>query len=382
MPSLTPPATESTGKSPAGPGGLRSGGADLFDPARADGQPDYIIVYGDDGNVRYVNPAFSRAMGYSPNQMIGTPFLSYVPEALRADAAANMAERQDTREGPLYEMALTSADGNARSVIVKGRPIRFGSDPATLLFLIDITQRKTLEDELMARADELQRISAAYRQANRKLTLLTTITRHDINNQLTVLKGYLELLAPRQADQKLADFCTKAEEAAERIAAMIRFTREYEEIGTSVPLWHDARALVDAALAHAPVGDVVVRNDIFAGTEIFADPLVEKVLYNLMDNAVRYGTTITTIRFSAQEKDGTHILVCEDDGTGVAQDEKERIFERGFGKNTGLGLALSREILDITGITIRENGVPGKGARFEMAVPPGAWRARPVPAHP
>lgn len=382
MPSMNPADTGNREKSPVVPGGPRSGTTDLFDPARADGQPDYIIVNGPDGNIRYVNPAFSRAMGYSPDQMIGTPFLSFVPEAFRPDAAFGMAEWQDAREGPLFEMALTSAEGNVRSVIVKGRPIRFGSDPATLLFLIDITRRKTLEDELMSRADELQRISAAYRQANRKLTLLTTITRHDINNQLTVLKGYLELLAPRQADQKLVGYCAKAEEAAERIAAMIRFTREYEEIGTSVPLWHDARALVDAALAQAPVGDVVVRNDIFAGTEIFADPLVEKVLYNLMDNAVRYGTTLTTIRFSATDTGGTLMLVCEDDGAGVANDEKERIFERGFGKNTGLGLALSREILDITGITIRENGVPGKGARFEMAVPPGAWRAQPVPEHP
>ena len=53
---------------------------------------------------------------------------------------------------------------------------------------------------------------------------------------------------------------------------------------------------------------------------------------------------------------------------------QEKIFERGFGKNTGLGLALSREILDITGIMIRETGEPGKGARFEMVVPKGAWR--------
>jgi signal transduction histidine kinase len=49
----------------------------------------------------------------------------------------------------------------------------------------------------------------------------------------------------------------------------------------------------------------------------------------------------------------------------------ERIFEQGFGKNTGLGLFLSREILAITGITITENGVPGKGARFEITVPRG-----------
>jgi signal transduction histidine kinase len=52
----------------------------------------------------------------------------------------------------------------------------------------------------------------------------------------------------------------------------------------------------------------------------------------------------------------------------------ERIFEQGFGKNTGLGLFLSREILAITGLTITENSVPGKGARFEITVPKGAYR--------
>ena len=89
---------------------------------------------------------------------------------------------------------------------------------------------------------------------------------------------------------------------------------------------------------------------------------------------MRYGGKITTIRFSLKERDGDHFVVCEDDGDGVIADEKEKIFERGFGKNTGLGSALSREILDITGITIRETGEPGKGARFEMKVPKGVWR--------
>jgi signal transduction histidine kinase len=102
-----------------------------------------------------------------------------------------------------------------------------------------------------------------------------------------------------------------------------------------------------------------------------------KVFYNLMDNAVRHGGKITAIRFFMQERDGTHIIVCEDDGDGVPAEEKEYIFNRGFGKNTGLGLALSREILLITGITIVENGEPGKGARFEMTVPTGCYRREP-----
>jgi len=80
------------------------------------------------------------------------------------------------------------------------------------------------------------------------------------------------------------------------------------------------------------------------------------------------------MRFSVTERDGDQILMYEDDGKGIPAEEKERIFERGFGKNTGLGLFLSREILSITGITIKETGEPGKGARFEMTIPKGMYR--------
>jgi signal transduction histidine kinase len=96
-----------------------------------------------------------------------------------------------------------------------------------------------------------------------------------------------------------------------------------------------------------------------------------------MDNAVRHGGKITTIRFYPEESDGNYCVICDDDGEGVAAQEKEKIFERGFGKNTGMGLFLVREILKITGMTIRETGEPGKGARFEIMVPKEAYRLAP-----
>lgn len=64
----------------------------------------------------------------------------------------------------------------------------------------------------------------------------------------------------------------------------------------------------------------------------------------------------------------------EDDGGGIICEEKEKAFEKGFGKNTGLGLFLIREILSITGISILENGKPGNGVRFEIQFPFGKWR--------
>jgi signal transduction histidine kinase len=83
---------------------------------------------------------------------------------------------------------------------------------------------------------------------------------------------------------------------------------------------------------------------------------------------------MTSIRIDTRASGRDLVVTFEDDGDGIGAKDKERLFERGFGKNTGLGLFLSREILSITGITITENGEPGKGARFELAVPAGQYR--------
>ncbi len=64
----------------------------------------------------------------------------------------------------------------------------------------------------------------------------------------------------------------------------------------------------------------------------------------------------------------------EDDGAGISAEDKKRLFEKGFGKNTGYGLHLSREILSLTGISIVEDSLPGNGARFRITVPKDMYR--------
>jgi signal transduction histidine kinase len=118
-----------------------------------------------------------------------------------------------------------------------------------------------------------------------------------------------------------------------------------------------------------------IENTLPEAVELYADPLVQKVFSNLIDNAVRYGKTITTITFRYEESVSGPAIICEDDGIGIRDDEKEKIFAFEYGLNTGLGLFLAREILMITGISITETGVAGKGARFEILCPHNTIRA-------
>ncbi|MBP9008747.1 MAG: HAMP domain-containing histidine kinase, partial [Methanospirillum sp.] len=106
-------------------------------------------------------------------------------------------------------------------------------------------------------------------------------------------------------------------------------------------------------------------------------PLMEKVFYCLLDNSERHGKRVSRAHFYCYHTDGDMTLVYEDDGYGITAGIKEKIFERGFGSNTGYGLFLAREILNISGFSIFETGESGEGARFQISIPKGLWRHEP-----
>jgi len=260
---------------------------------------------------------------------------------------------------PMNYQAITTT-GRKIWIECIGKHIGFHHAPAALISLREISDRKLAEDAL--------------RQANKKLNLLSGITRHDINNQLQILNGFVELLHRKVPEPSFEKYFSGITKSSNQITAMIAFTKEYEKIGVHAPVWQNIHTLVNNSATGITLGEVTLKNDLPTMTEVFVDPLIIKVFFNLIDNALRHGGEVKTTRFSLESRNGDRIIVCEDDGAGIPDEEKERIFDLGFGKNTGFGLAISREILDITGITIREVGEPGKGARFEIAVPEGAFR--------
>lgn len=216
--------------------------------------------------------------------------------------------------------------------------------------------------------------SSALARANRKLHLLTGITRHDIRNRLTAVLGFTDLAKSSTSDPALLDYLTRSENAAVAIRQQIEFTKEYENIGSSVPVWHDVSALVASARGQMDLDDVTLEDEV-TGLSIYADPMFVKIIAHLIDNAVRHGGPgITRIRFSGSVTPDGYLLVCEDDGAGVPKKDKAAIFRRVIGEDTKIGLFLMQEVLALTMIMVRETGEPGRGARFELTVPPGAYR--------
>ncbi len=320
-----------------------------------------------EGIITSWNASAEKIYGYTASEAIGKPISILVPPGERDEIPMILARIRAGETIRYFETKRMTKDGRVIDVSLIVSPIKNdeGIITGASTIVSDITERRKEE--------------TAIRQANKKLNILSGITRHDIRNQLLALKGYLEISKEYTADAaKMSEFIGKEEQVANTIERQITFTKEYEDLGVHAPVWHDCRTLVDTAVTQVSLGKVLAKNDIPPGTEIFADPLIVKVFYNLVENAVRHGGKITTLRFSLQNAGDIPVIICEDDGDGVAGNEKEKIFERGFGKNTGLGLFLTREILSITGITITETGQPGKGARFEITLPKDMYRISPA----
>lgn len=191
---------------------------------------------------------------------------------------------------------------------------------------------------------ERKKVEAALGMANQKLNLLSQITRHDISNRVFALLMDIDLAKDHAMDVPLKDTLERLELTALSIQDQIAFTKDYQEIGAQAPSWHKLAPMVRQAAGQLDHEGVTI--DILLGeTQIFADSMIRKVFYNLIDNALRHGDHVTRIVFSAKETPEGLVVVCEDNGVGVPLQDKTQIFAKGFGRDSGLGLFLIREIL-------------------------------------
>ncbi|MBT8508342.1 hypothetical protein AZH53_07980 [Methanomicrobiaceae archaeon CYW5] len=351
--------------------GILSSGEDITDlreaqrglmikDAAISSSPDGVVIIGPDERIMYANPAYLQLLGFrTADEILGRRITDVAadPNRIRemlgaiGDGGHWTGEyRARVRDGRVVDLLVSATVATDAD----GTPI------CTMASVVDVT--------------EMQLYRKALEEANKKLGLLSSITRHDVLNQIHVILSYVELLKDELPPLEPATTYLKGvETAAHTIHGQINFTRDYHRMGVEAPVWQRvAEVFQENRYAWGP-DTLTVRTDV-DDVEVYADPMLEKVFYNLLDNAVRHGNGVTTVTVSFREENGAGIIVVEDDGSGVPEGEKERIFERGVGKNTGFGLFLTREVLGLTSITIHETGRVGEGARFELRVPPGVWR--------
>lgn len=135
--------------------------------------------------------------------------------------------------------------------------------------------------------------------------------------------------------------------------------------------WRAARDIWSACVFSEKIS--VVSEEGLDNFFVFSSSLISDVLQNLIDNTFRHSGGATEIKFSYYFKGDVLVFVIQDNGVGVFPQDKGKIFDEGFGNNTGMGLYLVKVILGFTDMKISETGTFGEGARFEVEVPPSNY---------
>ena len=315
------------------------------------------------GRILEYNRSFREMLGYSAEDLARMTYLEITPVRWHAmEQALIQTQILPLGYSEVYEKEYIRRDGahipvelrTTLTVDEEGRPDGMWS------IVRDITERKRAEERI--------------RLANRKLALMTDVTYQDIQNKITGLRGYVELARQNTTDPRQAALVENERTLLASLHDLIRKTKDYQQMGIDQSRWIPVEKTIRMQQSLLGLEERVTVVPRLHGLELFCDPLIERVFFNLVDNAVAHGVRATRVSFDSRETPDGLVLSCADDGIGIPVEEKGQVFERVSAGKGKFGLFFVREFLTLSGMTIEENGVPGEGARFEIRVPPGLYR--------
>jgi PAS domain S-box-containing protein len=315
---------------------------------------DGIFIHSTEGRIYNANAEALRIAGMNLEEIKNCNLKNVVSEKFHNEFYRALTE--DLEEGNVFNSEIRIQSPIGEHIDLDLRSVMVDKDTKVIQTITrDITQRKNSEKSLEI--------------ALKKLNLLSSITSHDIRNHIMVAKMNLEFAKEDISDNSVRTFLNKSALAIDTIQHQIEFSRDYQEMGGKPPRWHKLEKVIGFCIESQNLPQKIQVESHAEDVEIFADPMFEKVICNLIGNTTMHGKNVNRISIYVKKQNESFNLIYEDNGTGIPEKDKRTIFKPGFGKNQGFGLYLVSEILSITGATIKETGTEGSGARFEISFP-------------
>jgi PAS domain S-box-containing protein len=321
----------------------------------------------------YCYTSFNRAHAlvmktiFGVDIQIGKNIMDYMTAEIDREKAKQNIDKALAGEHVIEESYSGDEKLSQKYFIIIHSPIRNANGEVSGVVVVsnDITDHKKAEEELTKNQVRMKIM-------NEKLNVIGRLTRHDVGNKFMVMKSNIYLLKKQIGDNpKLAKYLEGIDFAINQSEELFEFSRFYEKIGVEAPSDIDVAQCFNQAVAFLPnLGSIKIVNDC-QGLTVTADSLLKQLFYNLLDNSLEHGEKVTQIRLHfTKEKDGVR-LFYEDNGAGIPEAYKLKLFHEGFttGKSTGLGLFLIKKMVEVYGWTIAEEGEYGKGAKFVITIP-------------
>ena len=324
-----------------------------------------VIAMGLDGHVISMNPAASRILSLDELDVRGRPLERLGIDARLIDFARSVSEAGGHGSS---EITLDSLEG--RQIVIQSEPIHDDDDRqvGTVLVLDDVTRLRRLE---AMRTDFASNVS------------------HELRTPITAIQGYAELLLDEQDNAKRRRYIDVVTRNATRLSAIIEdllsLSRLEDPEGSHLPereilavheLLDD---VVRACSDEAAIRDIVLEIKCDEPLTCHgSSQLLEQAVSNLVVNAIRYGPPRSTVRLSAWSQDSSLHIAVADEGPGIDDSSRRRLFERFYrvdrGRSrevggTGLGLAIVKHIVLAHGGSIDVETAPGEGSVFTVMLP-------------
>ena len=321
---------------------------------------NYVLFMLDSREViTYVSSRSTAILGFLPEEMVGRPLSTFASPVDDSRVGTMAGPTIQDKNQPAY-FRMVGKDGMIHTAALIS-PSHFGDSDGTM--------------GIIGKSSTGEYGEKIIRQAITSIHLFNSIVRHDINNQLTVLNGYLSLIEQDKSTIESPGIVRILLGSTEKIHKIITFTSLYKDVATHPPGWINLYRIFQGALTTFDAAGVQITiSPSCRELELFCDPQLMKIFPQLIDNSIRHGMTVSRISLGWRPDNENAIIVYEDNGCGISPPLKPILFQRVNGKKIGFGMFFVREILAISGFTITETGTPGKGVRFEITVPAGSFR--------
>ncbi len=351
---------------------------------------DAIFCQDVEGVVTTWNAAAERIYGYAASDIVGHRADELLPagtreELLQAYRTALSGERVER-----FDSWHRRSDGTLVPVNVSATPLHdeHGRVVAVATTVADISERMALARELDRTRVAQDRQNAALTRSNRDLGQFAYVASHDLSEPLRVMTGYVDQLQRRYADvldERGLRYMQHIVEASVRMRALIDDLLTYSQVlqAPRADVEVDTGDVVQRVLTAlagplAEAGTVVTVGEL---PHVWSDPTqVEGLLTNLLSNASKFASAGSAPRVDVHGSaaDGWVTLVVDDNGIGIAEEYRERVFRmfqrlhvREAYPGTGIGLAIAQQIVELRDGRIWVEDSPLGGARFCCTLPSG-----------
>ncbi|MGA3059495.1 MAG: PAS domain S-box protein [Candidatus Bathyarchaeia archaeon] len=293
---------------------------------------EFVAYFDMNQKIMWANKALCNWLNLPAEKVIGRTCLEITSQSKPCDHC------------PAVKTLKTGQSENAEVLLPNGKLLWMDAYP-----ILDKMGQMQGVVEISTDVTEYQKTAKEIGSLNEKLDVLGKMTRHDIKNKLQVINNHIFLAERHGKNENTPERMAlqAVKQASLQIEAILNFAKDYEMLGSEeLKFINVGEIFSEADALFQGLKDVKVVNDC-GGLSVLADSLLRELFYNLVDNSLKYGEKIAQIRCSFEE-DGEQLrLIYEDDGVGIPLGMKEKLFTKGFGKGTGLGLYLIKNMMEV-----------------------------------